>query len=274
MLTYVNGPEFEMTELQLKAMDTWLPGLRKCLGVRFIVVAVDKSAYRQCLWSSVANCALVEIPGLDLFSTQFSCGFYAFSFFKYALIQAALSVIEEMFFFDADVLLFRSPWIDDNGLYKISDGHRVEPTYDFMFQRINAYNKNCEAGDVNGGQYYLRNSSKMQQFLSTMIGFKHVILNYTETKFDQAYVETAMNMTNLRVCGLDPHRFASGRHVFMKGTTAHAPASGIVSFHFNALNGSARIARMRKFMERMIVPNISLGSIFTSKIYYSNDALV
>ena len=272
MLTYANHPEFELIELQHQAMDLWIPGLRSCLGTRFVIVSTDAKADEQCKRAGFLNCALVEVQRLDNMSIQFTCGFYAFSFFKYELLKESLQLVNEMFFFDADVLIFRNPWFDDNGLFRLdSSGVRVDPTFDFMFQREGGFSFDCSAEDINGGQYYIRNSTQIQSFIDNMFKYKEQIMSFSEGKFDQDYIKRAVEASHIKVCGLNHYRFTSGRHVYLHKTTDHILASEIVSFHFNGLTGRARTYRMNLFLQAIRNNRgIKLGEIFRVRDYFSD----
>ncbi len=76
-----------------------------------MTVCMDPKCHTMCVNAKIDNCVLLDSPELPL-SDFGKEAFFFFSFLKFELMRASLTVVDEVFFFDADVLLFRNPFIE------------------------------------------------------------------------------------------------------------------------------------------------------------------
>lgn len=128
MFTYANHHVMDLIIFQHKAMEAH--NLRHCLESRFVTACFDAKCMRVCKHANIPNCVLITTPNPMMPASDFREGFYYwFTYIKHELMVEALKVVDEIFFFDADVMLFRNPWFettygrDDNGKHNDCYSH-------------------------------------------------------------------------------------------------------------------------------------------------------
>jgi hypothetical protein len=89
--------------------------------------------------------------------------FFYLSFLKYLIIREALLLASEVFFVDADVLVYCNPW-SHLSLFN-------NTSYDYVYSPEYVHRRSY----INGGQYFLRNTAKVKEWLQLMIQSRQLI---------------------------------------------------------------------------------------------------
>jgi len=167
-------------------------------------------------------------------STKMSSFWYKVIFVKQELVETALLVANEVFFFDVDVLLFGNPWkqVIQLEMFTVTD---------LYFQREHGWNNKCGAfkDEVNSGQMYIRNSSKLAQYFSYFASKKYestVLMVHN----DQEYIPDAVSVANLTACGLPAVKFSSYCHVCSTLSTDFLSVGEVVSYHLNCAGSTPK----------------------------------
>eukprot|EP01034_Spumella_vulgaris_P026391 gene26391-32965_t len=170
--------------------------------------------------------------------SDFGKGVYTyFTWIKHELMAEALKVVGEVFFFDADVVLFRNPWIETTYGRHENGSHIYQP-YDLMWQRDRGRGPSC-GGSVNSGQMYVRNSTRSQQYFYNMFEVKGIILQ-GGNGLDQDFVHNATTGTNMTYCALSGTLFTThclivfGNIQFIDRNT---PLNKMISYHTACVEG-------------------------------------
>ena len=165
IITYSNKYHMQLLQLQHESTHV-LGGVdERCLAWRFVTVCLDGECYDECLNMKLHNCVLVATSNVVYPPSQFLQGaFFYLSFVKYLIIREALTQATELFFVDADVLLYCNPWLHLRLFSNSSD-------YEYVYcpEYVNRRNY------INGGQYYLRNTKKVQEWLRLIIKSRQLI---------------------------------------------------------------------------------------------------
>lgn len=231
MFTYTSHYMIDLVLMQRRAME--IHKMRHCLEKNFITVCVDKKCHTVCTSNDIPNCVLLEMPELP--GSDFGKAAYNFfTYLKHELMYEALKVVEEVFFFDADCVIFRNPWVDIQ-FRRIQNGDRVPEKIDLQFQRDRGRGPSCY-GSVNTGQVYIRNSTRAQNYLQGMRSKKEVIIKGSEG-LDQDFVGKEAEVANMTVCALSTALYAGGCPT---SRTADAPVGSLVTFHTSCVEGLER----------------------------------
>lgn len=237
---------FDFVLLQRRAMG--VSKLRSCLESRFVTVCFDAKCLDRCVSSAIPNCVqlvMPEIPPSD-FGKQ---AYNYFTYIKHELMHEALKEADEIFFFDADVLLFRNPFMAvQYGRY--DNGSRIEGPYDIMSQRDRGRGPGC-TGTVNSGQMYLRNSTRTMDYTQDMKDLRDKILSGC-CGLDQDFVGEMALKYKLRRCTLPATEFTA-HCLSVFGNIQHIdgrfPAKDIVSYHTSCVEG---YANKKHHLERVL----------------------
>lgn len=255
MFTYSTHYTFAFLPMNQRAMDQY--GQRHCIEKRFITMCLDVACHNQCAKHKIANCILIQftksLPAnstkevVEFLPSEFAKNDYKkLCWLKHEMMYEALKEAENVFFFDADVVVFSNPFAD---LHQRRDeqGNRKPETFDIQFQRDRGRGPSC-SGTFNTGQIYARNSSKVQDYFRYMFEMKTHIFYDLEYKLDQDYVENATSIANLNVCTLSIDRYIA--HCF-GGRNGGAPLSGVISFHSACVGGGVhgKASALRRFIE-------------------------
>lgn len=234
MITYTSHYTTPFVEAQHHAMES--SGLRECLESRFITACLDTKCIDFCKSSHIPNCVLIDFH--DLPPSDFNKGEYRFfTYFKHELIYETLKYASHVFFFDADVVLFKNPFIEIQ-YGRDNDGKRLDGPYDLMFQRDRGRGPSC-AGSVNSGQLYLRNSTAVQQYLANMRSMKDIILG-GKNGLDQDFVANASESAGLKTCTLHPTLYTAHCYqIFgnIRYMDHGLPVKNIITYHTSCQDG-------------------------------------
>ena len=147
MFSYTSHYTMDLIVLQHKAMESW--GLIDCLESRFVTACLDAKCMAMCSSRKIPNCCLLhmaELPGSDFGKNAYKY----FTYLKHELMFEALKVVEEVFFFDADTVIFRNPWVETQ-FGRNEQGQKFPSSYDIQYQRDRGRSLSC-SGSVNSGQ--------------------------------------------------------------------------------------------------------------------------
>lgn len=246
MFTYANRYMMELVVLQHKAMEVW--NMKECLESRFITVCLDTGCMEICRANNINNCAAMlaaEIPASEFGKNAYNF----FTYLKHDLMREALHVVNEVFFFDADVVIFRNPWIEST-YGRDEQGRYVDGPYDMMWQRDRGRGPGC-SGSVNSGVMYVRNSTRAQAYFGYMGEVKDKILQGGHG-LDQDFVANASETAGLRFCALSGTLFTTHcLQVFgnIKYIDSHFPLSKIITYHTACVQG---LGPKKNYLSKMI----------------------
>lgn len=246
MFTYANQYMMELVVLQHQAMEVW--GMKDCLESRFVTVCLDSGCMELCTKSKIANCAPM-LAG-DIPASEFGKNAYNFfTYLKHDLMYEALKVVNEVFFFDADVVLFRNPWIEST-YGREENGRYIDGPYDMMWQRDRGRGPGC-SGSVNSGVMYVRNSTRAQAYFGYMGEMKEKILKGGQG-LDQDFVANASTTAGLRFCALSGTLFTTHcLQVFgnIKFIDSRFPIGKIITYHTACVQG---LPHKKQLLSKMI----------------------
>ena len=111
---------------------------------RFIVLTFDKDSQDACNSNSVKHCINMPLPFDDMPNGEFGKAAYVFlTYFKHPLMYEALQVANEIFFFDADILILSNPFAEVY-VRRTDEGLRyADNTTDLYFQRDGGRGPGC-----------------------------------------------------------------------------------------------------------------------------------
>jgi len=235
IFSYTNQHLFKFILLQYEAME--MGGHKDCLISRFLTVCLDGACSSLCVHHNITNCVYLDVPATPLVGFQgkkTEYGQYSYNYMtwlKYELLRAALMVCKQVFYFDADVVMFRNPWPEVN-FGRDQQGRAVSGTYDIMYQKARGRDKLSCAGAVNGGLLYMRNSSELhERFFPKLYSHRERIILGTD-KSDQDVVTGYVGL--LRHCTLPVHKFAG--HCRWSNIQS-AVMKDLITFHASCAHG-------------------------------------
>ena len=231
ILTLTNFYTIELFSLQHKGLELW--NLKECIESRFVSVCLDEKCINVCKESSINNCFLLPIETLA--SDYLQNSFRYLMYLKHQLMYESLQVVEEVMFFDVDVILFRNPWMDT--LYQRHDDGTLNlkaPRPDMMWQAEWRYNMSC-AGTPNGGQLYMRNSTKVNRFYQNFFALKNVFLG--SGPVDQDKIEELAANASMVTCSLPHWRYTAYNLLTNAPFNQTARVMDIVSYHASGVTG-------------------------------------
>ena len=231
ILTLANFYAVEQLALQHKALEVW--NLKECLESRFVSVCLDEKCMEVCTANSIRNCYLLAI---ETTASEFMQNAFRFlMYLKHLLMYEALKEVQEVFFIDVDVLLFRNPFV--GMLYgRKEDGSRdlngEKP--DMMWQGEFGYSSGC-AGRPNGGQLYLRRTAKLSKYFETLFSLRESFLGKGQN--DQDKLLEITSAANLTTCTLPFTRFTAHTMKTNAPFDKSVPVAEIVSYHTSGISG-------------------------------------
>jgi hypothetical protein len=227
-----------------------------CISKRFITICVDHGCYHSCMNEGFLNCVLVDMMIAEFPASDFRKGAYNYlTHVKTLLIKSLLDSTDDLFFIDADVLLYRNPWKRDYFKNLTTAKGSIGDNCEFMYQ-LESF---TDPLSVNGGQYYIRNTPAIHRYLDQMLSHREQICR--GDALEQEYAVLALKSSHVRMCGLPPRVFYS--HCFHETETARPNIRRLVSFHVNCEVGYEKLVLMKEhlsFMKRFYL-NISNGNI-------------
>lgn len=234
MFTYTSHYMTDLMDIQLRAMNA--SGLGHCLRQRFVHLCLDTKCHQHCRENKIPHCALVNFDMLP--PSDFNKGEYRFfTYLKHILLNEALKVAEEAFFFDADCIVMKNPFVEAQ-YHRSEDGTRHYGPVDIQFQRDRGRGNSC-GGTVNSGQIYLRNSTQVQHYLQAMLGYQDTIME-GKSGLDQDFVTPAINQANLTHCSLAAHLYTAHCYtVFgnIQYINNASPVNDVVTYHTSCVEG-------------------------------------
>lgn len=153
-----------------------------CLKTRFISVCLDAKCFHHCE-DATGNCVLLDLPKLP--NSEYGEGAYDFiTYLPHEIIFSALKEVEEIILVDGDVLMMQNPWVATRHKRREDGQHYRYQMFDFMYQpEHDPADLSCALGMVNTGQMYIRNSSKVEKYMSIMRQHKNEIVNGKDLSF-------------------------------------------------------------------------------------------
>jgi hypothetical protein len=270
MLSITNSKAFDYITLQHISMDFWNPNLKNCLLSKFVIVCTDKKCMTKCSTITNLTCAMLDLGHTrEVSGVVCDPSYSLFIYIKHELMQQALMVTNEIFFFDSDVLIFKNPWI--SLVYSLdTNGNRVFPPYHIMFQRDFGYTDDCNIGDFNSGQLYIRNSTDVQQYFNNLFKFKQDILSCKDKKNDQDYFPAAVDKLNIKVCGFNKYLFTSICQIYYKLTNDNGYFNDIITFHLSGIVGRMKYHQAFVLLNKVkLSPTITLGNILKTSDFFN-----
>jgi hypothetical protein len=131
MFTYATKYMQDLLLLRQRAMEVW--GLRSCLERRFITACLDQQCFEFCQKHKIGQCIWIKMPEMPASDFAKDAYFYL-TYLPVEFFVEALKVVKEAFYFDADVLLLRNPWLETR-FGRDNKGNRIHGLYDMMYQR-------------------------------------------------------------------------------------------------------------------------------------------
>lgn len=223
IVVYVNEGLIPFVLLQKKSMV--IGGVFDCLKKIFVVVCLDPIAFKLCKENHFDHCVQVNLP-ISLPRSEFAEGAYHFlTWIKQELMYEALKVVNEVFLFDADVLIFKNPF-HETRIGRHDNGTTFPFLYDIRYQRNNGRGRGC-AGTVNSGQVWLRNTTTIQRYFTCVLKMKEQArLEVPEQEFSTACAEEI----NVSRCVLNPNTFTMSAHTGFNRDTS-SKLRHIVTYH-------------------------------------------
>lgn len=227
ILTYSTNSTLDLLRLQYQSMNA--TGMGRCLYPRFITVCLDEKCKEYCDASKIPPelCPLIVQPQLPV-STHGKGAYNYVTFLKHHLMYEALKIAQYAFLIDADVLLFRNPFVEaiflrTNSCERAISTNQLDrttlprravfidaklkfPVPDLVFQ-IEQHRGSICSGGVNTGQYFLRKSNRTLLFLNEMFKRRKDVIN--GVKLDQGYVAEAAKAAHAIRSSLPMYLFTS-----------------------------------------------------------------
>jgi hypothetical protein len=216
IVTCGNNYFFPLLLEQMKAMQT--SGSPKCFAHLLVTLCMDVSCYRQCINNKLFNCALLGTENVIIPDSNWKERGYGYiNYLKLIIQRVALSMVDSLFFIEADVSLYENPWEH----YTFGDANASSTDHiDLMFQREVIGNRGrflygeaaandvgCGEKSLNGGQLYFRKSDKTLKFLDALIENRlATIKNLALGK--QYFIILQANQLGLNMCTLPASKFA------------------------------------------------------------------
>lgn len=236
MISLSNHYTIETMALQHKAMEVW--NMKECLESRMVTLCLDEICHKSCRDGSINNCVLlpIETPSAD----NLQEGFRYLMLLKTLVMIEALKVVEEVFFFDVDIVLFRNPWIETlHARNKDGSINKDAPRPEFMFQRELSTGLGCD-GQPNGGQLYMRNTENIQKYFKKFMDNVPTMLR-NNGPVDQQMMPGFIHNAGVNACAFSPFLFTS-RCFGDKPTNEFrsSPVMDIVSYHTACVTGLSK----------------------------------
>lgn len=235
MFTYSSHYMTDLILIQQRALNS--SGIGHCLRSRFITLCLDIECHDFCQTHHILHCPLINLNKLP--ASDFNKGEYRFfTFLKHELLLEALKVASHAFFFDADCIIMKNPFVELSHGGRDKEGRSLPGIYDMFYQRDRGRGNDC-SGSINSGQIYLRNSTKVQHYLQVMLSFKDIIME-GKNGLDQDFISNATDQANLTKCSLAPTLYTA--HCLMifgniNYINRNAPVKDLVTYHTSCAEG-------------------------------------
>ena len=221
MVTFANAHMFRLLVLQRRALE--INHMRECVENRFVNVCLDARCLELCDEHGIPNCVDLNIQTSP--SNFQKADYFWITYIKHEVLEAALQVATEAFFFDTDTLIFDDPWSVDLAA--------PAGPYDLRYQHETGVGDLC-GGGVNSGQLYARQNVKTASYFAAMRASKPQIL-LGNHGLDQDYVGPNADAANLTRCALDPAFFIGHCGSSHLATT---DSKKVVVYHVNCAGGA------------------------------------
>ena len=258
MFTYSNHEGFDMVLMQQESMDFWKPGLKNCLNTIFLVICVDAKCFEKCKEQSGINCALVDYSKtMDQLPRIYH--YFFLCYIKHHLMDSILMTrndISAIFFFDADVLIFRNPLSNLGDLNEQENAYVSDISHDLLFQEecgFGSLTMKCLAkgkNDVNSGQLYLRKSEKVAAYFDYIKSRKEQIIFPKPQVLDQQFILPAAQHAGMTLCGMNRYHYTSACQVVNCKSNDDAAFNGIVTLHLACVAHSIKMQYLRLVITR------------------------
>lgn len=245
--SYANKHVFDFILLQRSAMDAH--GMRSCIEKRFITICLDAKCLQMCGDHNITNCVALNLPPVPYtqhssYKNKYTKNSYSFvTWLKHELMLKSFSLVDEVMYFDADVLVLNNPW-PETRFGRDERGKKVEQTYDIMYQRERGIGYvNC-GGSANSGVVWVRNSSAVREvYAPAMFAVREDIME--DRVLDQDIMGQNASKKPLRYCTLPARKF------FAHCVWSHdrsAPLSETITYHTTCLSGKGTKLRYLKLV--------------------------
>jgi len=244
IISLSNDHDALLLGIQHKAMEVW--NMRECLESRFVTVCLDKTCLDVCEKDSIKNCILMPIK--TTFTGYREGSFRLMMVLKHWLIVKALEVVEQVFFYDADVMLFRNPFPDT--LYKRYNNDSID--YVSRQPEVMGQTEGCLGcgSYINGGILFFRNTTGVHKFYDYFFSYDAQMLNVSAgmgIAWDQEYLSKYIGTGKLDSCSLLCSRHTSHCAARKPGTMAYFNTSifklnDLVSYHGTCV-GESKLKR-------------------------------
>jgi hypothetical protein len=252
MITIANHHIFSLIRTRHKIMAN--AGVLSCLEQRFVTVCLDKACMEMCEAENMKNCVRLTVPDTPEVGFGAASDFQMISYnyivwLKYEALLASLQVANQVFYFDADVMVFGNPfpfvlWGRD------AAGNRIPGEYDIMYQRERGVHEKGCGGSVNGGVIYLRNSTDLfEKWAPKILSHRAEMINLGG-RSDQDIIGDYVSL--LKYCTLPVKHFMG---VCVSSQERGYDVNTVVTFHTNCVSGiSTKLNRINAFANRRFSP--------------------
>ena len=240
MFTIASKNVLHYIDYQRMSMKLWGEENYRCLDEHFLVICMDRACMDYCESHDVSHYVYtshiqVRAEGFDALRDLYN--FICFS--KLPIIREMLQVVQEVIYFDSDVMLFRNPWVHIGYDRDVRGNQLSTKRFDFQYQAEHVKVKHCNIlnhQSVNGGQLYFRNTSRFYTF------YDYIRLNYTDIlrgrQLEQEFVALAAIYAKMSSCVLPPDLYV-GFCTYIFGHMEHikreTPVKQIISYHPNCI---------------------------------------
>jgi len=212
-------------KLGMEAGESW----SNCLDQVYVVVCLDSQAVKLCRAENITYCVEQPFPQLLPFSEYGKDAYQYLTWLKHTFIFEALKTMENVFFFDSDIVIFKNPF-GEAQYGRDEKGKQFPFEYDFLFQRGFGRGKGCH-GTVNSGMMHFRNTTAVYRFFDCLWKEKaEVVRKFTFYDLEQGYVQKCKPISNMTSCVLDADKFIHVSHS-ARNHDPKAPLKDVIAFH-------------------------------------------
>ena len=255
IFTLSNHHLFPMLLLRHKIMNR--ANITSCQEQRFITVCLDRKCLAQCEMHGFMNCVHLVVPetvysqygSRDTLYQKNSYNYIVWV--KYEMFIEALMVANQVFYFDADVMLFGNPYPEAQW-GRDEQGNKIPGPYEVMYQRERGMKELGCGGSVNGGLFYIRNSTGMhERFMPAIMKHRADIINLTG-RLDQDIVGDYVRL--VKYCTL-PVKYFMGFCLPSQDARGY-DATKMITFHPTCVSGlQAKIEAIKDFSRQVFGGN-------------------
>jgi hypothetical protein len=246
IFTLSNHHLFQLILTRQKIMHK--AGILSCLEKRFVTVCLDDKCLSMCNTNKVKNCVKIVIPetpmsGFGTHASEYQKNSYNYIVWvKYEMFVASMLVANEVFYFDADVMVYGNPFPEAQW-GRDQTGKKIPGPYDIMYQRERGMKEKGCGGSVNGGLWYLHNTTRLfDLWFPKVMQHRADIINLPG-RLDQDIVGDYMRL--IKYCTLPVRKFMG--YCPSSQEPGYDPRE-IITFHTNCVAGmSSKLDRIREF---------------------------